>query len=226
VADQEVSDQRRRWRGIEPDDRIAARRERLINTAIELLGTDGLAATTVRSVCGRAGLHSRYFYESFVGIDELLVAVFDRVSAAFLSSVVGVTEAAGSDPRARLETAVTQVTTLIANQTSLFRILAVEAIGNEQLNRRRIQMLHDIAASMEQDAYRLYGSPPPGEPIGTLSARFLAAGLAETLVAWVEGDIGGSAEQLASDVAELMMAVSECARDLANRRPTRASKRP
>lgn len=44
-----------------------------------MLGTDGWQATTVRGICERARLNPRYFYESFSGLDELLVAVFDRI---------------------------------------------------------------------------------------------------------------------------------------------------
>ena len=217
MAEKEATDPRRRWRGVDPDDRVAARRARLINAAIELLSTEGLAATTVRAVCAAAGLHNRYFYESFAGLDDLLVAVFDQLSAQFLAAVRAATDAAGTDPKARLLAALGQASAIVEHQAGLVRILTVEAIGNEQLNRRRIAMLHDIAATMEQDAYRLYGEPPPGEQIGSLSARFMAAGLAEVLVAWTEGELVGSGEQMTSDVAELVLAVSERARDLAAR---------
>src|SRR5579872_7202432 len=71
---------RRRWRGVEPDARQAARRQRLLDAAFELLGTEGLTATTVRGVCARAGLHTRYFYESFADVDALVVALFDQLA--------------------------------------------------------------------------------------------------------------------------------------------------
>jgi AcrR family transcriptional regulator len=219
---------RRKWRGIEPDARTAERRQRLIDAAIDLLSTEGLSGTTVRAVCARAGLHSRYFYESFEDIDTLLVAVFDQLSASFLEEVSAAAEAAPDDPKARLQAAVQKSAEIVTRQTHLVRILNVEAIGNEQLNRRRIRMLHDIAAMIEQDAYRVYGAPAQGEQIGTLSARFLAAGFAELLIAWVEGQLDADAEELAADATELMLAVSEKARQLALSRAAelpRASRR-
>lgn len=214
----EAARARRKWRGVDPDTRVAARRQRLIDAAIQLLSTEGIGGTSVRAVCARAALHSRYFYESFPGIDDLLVAVFDRLARDFLTEVTAAAEAAGSDPRARLQAAVQTAAAIVARQTPLVRILTVEAIGNEQLNRRRIQMLHQIAATMESDAYRIYGLPAPGERIGTISSRFLAAGLAEVLVAWVDGELEGSVEELASDAMELMLAVSERAHQVATGR--------
>jgi hypothetical protein len=68
---------------------------------------------------------------------------------------------------------------------------------------------------IEQDAYRVYGEPVQGEQIGTLSARFLAAGFAELLLAWVQGELDADAEDIAADATELMLAVSERARQLA-----------
>jgi AcrR family transcriptional regulator len=206
---------RRKWRGIEPDARTAERRQRLIDSAIDLLSTEGLSGTTVRAVCARAGLHSRYFYESFEDIDALLVAVFDQLSAGFLAEVTAAAEAAPDDPKARLRAAVQKSAEIVTRQTHLVRILNVEAIGNEQLNRRRLRMLHEIAEMIEQDAYRVYGEPAQGEQIGTLSARFLAAGFSELLVAWAAGELDADAEDLAADATELMLAVSERARHLA-----------
>ena len=221
---QPVQPVRRKWRGIEPDARTAERRQRLIDAAIELLSSEGLSGTTVRAVCARAALHSRYFYESFADIDSLLVAVFDQLAAGFLAEVTAAAEAAPDDPKARLQAAVQKSAEIVTRQTHLVRILTVEAIGNEQLNRRRIRMLHDIAEMIEQDAYRVYGAPPQGEQIGTLSARFLAAGFAELLVAWVEGEVDADVEEMANDATELMLAVSEKARQLAGSRV--AARRP
>lgn len=209
---------RRKWRGIEPDARTAERRQRLLDTAIELLSSEGLSGTTVRAVCARSGLHSRYFYESFEDIDALLVAVFDELSSAFLAEVTAASDEAGDTPKSRLQAAVQKSAEIVTRQTHLVRILMVEAIGNEQLNRRRIVLLHEIAAMIEQDAYRVYGAPAQGEQIGALSARFLAAGFAELLAAWVQGEIEGDVRELAADATELMLAVSDRARRLAESR--------
>src|SRR5215472_12686509 len=78
---------RRKWRGVDPDARTAERRQRIIEAAIDLLSTEGLGGTTVRAVCARTGLHSRYFYESFPSIETLLVAVFDLLAAQFADYV-------------------------------------------------------------------------------------------------------------------------------------------
>jgi AcrR family transcriptional regulator len=206
---------RRKWRGVEPDARTADRRQRLIVAAIALLSTGGIGATTVRAVCAQAGLHNRYFYESFDDIDALLVAVFDQLATIFLADVTAAADAAGDDPKARLQAVMKAAAQVVERQTYLVRILTVEATGNEELNRRRIRMLHHFAELIEEDAYRTYGRPPSGERITAISARFLAGGLTELFVAWVDGEMEGTLEELSRDAIDVVMAFSEASRTVA-----------
>jgi AcrR family transcriptional regulator len=65
------------------EERVAARRARFIEAGIELFGTQGFRAATVRGVCAAAGLTDRYFYESFASLEALLAAVYCAVRDAF-----------------------------------------------------------------------------------------------------------------------------------------------
>lgn len=76
-----------RWAGVPLTDRRAERRAQLVAAAFELFGEGGEAAVSVRSVCRACGLNTRYFYESFSDVDDLLGAVYDEVSAALSAEV-------------------------------------------------------------------------------------------------------------------------------------------
>jgi AcrR family transcriptional regulator len=217
-AARETEPVRRKWRGVDPDARTAERRQRIIEAAIDLLSTEGLGGTTVRAVCARTGLHSRYFYESFPSIETLLVAVFDLLSAQFVDFVTAAADQAGDDPRARIQAVMAATAEVFQQQTELVRILTIQAIGNEELNQRRIGMLHRIAGMIEADAYRTYGAPPPGERIAAVSARFLAGGLAELFIAWIDGELSGTIDDLGRDAADVIMAFVEASSRVAARR--------
>jgi len=60
-------------------ERVAERRERLIDAGVELFGERGYAATSIRSVLQQSGLRDRYFGESFADRDSLLAAVYSRL---------------------------------------------------------------------------------------------------------------------------------------------------
>ena len=60
-------------------ERIADRRERLIDAGVQLFGERGYAATSIRAVLSQSGLRDRYFGESFADLDSLLAAVYSRL---------------------------------------------------------------------------------------------------------------------------------------------------
>jgi AcrR family transcriptional regulator len=71
---------RRIYAGQSAEERAQARRERLIEAAIDVYGTVGYRNATVKAVCEAAGLTERYFYESFENSEALLIAAFDLVA--------------------------------------------------------------------------------------------------------------------------------------------------
>src|ERR1700752_4027069 len=60
-------------------ERVAERRERLIDVGVELFGERGYAAAAIRAVLQQSGLRDRYFAESFADLDSLLAAVYTRL---------------------------------------------------------------------------------------------------------------------------------------------------
>ncbi|MEO6699244.1 MAG: TetR/AcrR family transcriptional regulator [Paraperlucidibaca sp.] len=67
---------RRSYGGASLEDRQAKRRATFIAAGHTLFGTIGYQKTTVRSLCREAELTDRYFYESFMSIEALLVVVY------------------------------------------------------------------------------------------------------------------------------------------------------
>ncbi|MBX5331881.1 TetR/AcrR family transcriptional regulator [Rhodococcus fascians] len=74
-----VSDKERTYGGLTVATRRAERRERFLNTAIEIFGTAGFRASSVDAVCATAGLSRRQFYEEFSNREDLLVAAYDAI---------------------------------------------------------------------------------------------------------------------------------------------------
>jgi len=84
----------------------AARRTALLTAALDLIGEQGGAGVTVRSVCRRAGLTDRYFYENFAGRDELLAGLFLQVADELQESLKTSMAAAGDDQEAQARAAI------------------------------------------------------------------------------------------------------------------------
>lgn len=76
------------------------RRAAILAAALELFGTVGYTATSVKQICVAAGLTERYFYESFgdrkaalAGVYEMLVAELQATTAVAITPVGGGVEA-------------------------------------------------------------------------------------------------------------------------------------
>lgn len=66
----------RPYAGESPDERVLRRRKQFLEAGLELFGSIGYRATTVRILCKQAKLTDRYFYESFTSTEDLLVEVY------------------------------------------------------------------------------------------------------------------------------------------------------
>jgi AcrR family transcriptional regulator len=207
-----------RWVGLSADERRAGRRELLLDATYELLGTEGWQATTVRAVCQAARLNPRYFYESFADLDELVIAVYDRVVAQLGEEVLAALGAADDDARSQSHAAIERIVTFVDEDRRRARVLYIEALGNEALNRRRIETAHQIVSVVELVAAERKGAPRVGEQIGRIGASILVGGTGELVVAWLEGRIEVSREQLVDDATEMFLAVGEVVARLAAER--------
>jgi AcrR family transcriptional regulator len=204
--------------GLSASDRRAERRTLLLDAAFELLGTEGWQGTTVRAVCQRARLNPRYFYESFEDLDRLVVAVYDRLIALLGTRVMAAVAEAGDDAGDQTRAALRSIIDFVDEDRRRGRVLYVEALGNEALNRRRIETAHLLVTSVEEHAAATQGALPAGEPIGRIGAALLVGGAGELIVAWLDGRIDVQRDQLVDDAAELLLAMGEAAARLAARR--------
>jgi AcrR family transcriptional regulator len=64
-------------------------REALVRAGMELFAAEGLDGPSLDAICARAGYTRGAFYVHFRDRDDLLVAVMDRVGAAYLDAVLG-----------------------------------------------------------------------------------------------------------------------------------------
>jgi AcrR family transcriptional regulator len=211
--------------GISAGERIEARRERLMDAALELMGTEGWSGTSVRAVCRQAGLTPRFFYESFDDLDALAVAVFDditlRVTAAILESV----RDAAAEPAAQARAAIATFVDQLTQDPRRARVAFAEALGSEALARRRLQAMRAMARLIADHGRLAYGAPPQADTLVEITASLLAGGLAELLIAWLDGSIEATRDELVADCAALFMVTAEGAAAIGRQRARRASDR-
>lgn len=193
----------------------------LLDAAFDLLGSEGWSGTTVRAVCQRARLNPRYFYESFDGLDALVVAVYDRLIDQLATVVAQAQDRVDEGMPAQVRATVEAIVGFVDDDRRRARILYVEALGNEALNRRRKSAGHALVTVVERLAAERQGRRSAGDPVVSMGIALLVGGMSELLLEWLEGRIRVTRQQLVDDATDLALAVGQATAGLVASRAKR-----
>ncbi|MCF2570640.1 TetR/AcrR family transcriptional regulator [Brevibacterium sp. UCMA 11754] len=190
------------WRGTSRTDRDGARRERLLEAALELYGTLGFRGTSIQALCHESGVSSRSFYELFparrsgsaresiTAQESLLEQLYIVLNEEIGEAMAALTIPAESD---LLDTTVRIVSAalmpMLADERKA-RVLEVEAVGvNESLEARRRETMRMLAAAVDAAFTRVrstFDLPLPGSSPhfndGGLTSLIIVGGITEALV--------------------------------------------
>ncbi len=200
----------RTYAGRSAQERRDTRRRALLDAGLELIGTQGWTQTSVRGVYQLAGVSPRFFYESFADLDALAVAVYDEIVSEATADMVAAVSSAGADRHAQAEAAMRAVVDALTEDPRRARVVFVEALGSEALARRRRRTLRELSGLIEALGEASYVVLPP-DPLTKVTSALLAGGIVELLVAWIDGSIEVSEEQLVSDAAALVVGLGDAA---------------
>jgi AcrR family transcriptional regulator len=201
----------RTYGGVSADDRRARRRRLLVEAGVEIFGTQGAANATMTAVCARAKLTERYFYESFPDLDALLIAVFENVVEEATEVVLAAAEDSPDEARGRARAAIAAFVEFVTDDPRKARIAFVEALGSTALANRRYEALAGFAGLLGAQARAFYGTPDEADRIVRLTSFMLVGGLAETLIAWLGGELDLTRDELIDDCTDLFVAMGEAA---------------
>ena len=199
--------QARPYRGVGADDRRAARRAVLIETALDCLDDDGLSGVSVRSICSRARLTPRYFYENFADLDELLVAVVDSVAAEVAANGIAAVTAAPADLHAQVRALVDAAYGVVADDRRKAHAILVAASGHGPLRDRREQILIDYANIALGNLPVLGAMTALDRRRGVGTALFLMGGTFELIAAVLSGTLRLSRSRVVDMLTELWTSV-------------------
>lgn len=200
----------RGWAGTSLADRRAERRERLLEVGLDLLGTDGSAAVTVRSVCRRAKLTDRYFYENFADRDALLLAVFDRVAAEAGAALVEAVAHAGPNLEVSARAAVEAFLGVLTDDPRKGRVLLLEPLTDPTLGMRGVALTpmftELVRAQLGTDTSRTSSDG------AQLTAIALTGALANLFIRWLDGSVAVDRARLIDYCVRLLVTSVDLAR--------------
>src|SRR5689334_22175658 len=192
-----------RWAGVPLTDRRTERRTLLVDAGFRLLGDEGESAVSVRSVCRECGLNTRYFYESFADVDDLLGAVYDRVSAELVEVVAAAIEAAEDSVRGRTRAGIAAVLGFSSADPRRGRVLFTEARANPVLAERRSAAQELLRQGVLTEGGSL---TPQSDPVAAaVGAAIFTGGMSELAQQWLAGNLGDDLDAVVDRAVEVVL---------------------
>ncbi|RJQ80323.1 TetR/AcrR family transcriptional regulator [Pseudonocardiaceae bacterium YIM PH 21723] len=145
--------------GQSAEERRAQRRERLLDAGLELIGTEGYAATSIEKLCAAAGVATRTFYEEFATKEELLMTLHRQVQGRAAVTVrAALSHAEDASFAERVEVAVRNYVQTMADDPRWARLAFVEVIGVSQaVEANRLGLRHMWTELLSAEARRAAG---------------------------------------------------------------------
>ena len=197
----------RAYRGVSADQRRAQRRQLLVDTALDCLHEEGLAAISVRSVCARARLTPRYFYESFEGLEPLLLTAVDSVVDEVAEQALTALAAAPADLAVQVRSAIDAGYGVVATDARKASALLVAASGHGPLRARRQKLVTDYADLIIDGLPVLNGLGLAERRTARAMALFVMGGAADVIEAVLSGRLRLSRRQLVDQLTAMWLSV-------------------
>lgn len=199
----------RRYGGLTPDERRADRRRRLLDTALELFGTEGYATTGISRLCSQAGVTARHFYEEFGSRENLLLELYKEINARAGEDVA----AALADCPLTLEDYTRRglgaLIHSMLDDPRRARVVCIETIGvSPELEEYRYE-LGEWYRDMTTDFARQLADN--GETVNTAPNHFISVSLVgacnQAMTTWLRQPDPPPIDVLIEEMAQLYMAV-------------------
>ena len=213
----------RTWRGVSPENRVAERRARLLDAALEKFSAQSFTATTVRDVCREAGLTERYFYESFASKDALLGALAWQIIGDFLADAAPSVALAGTDLDATIEGAMRAVVMSLTTDPRRARILFVETVGlSPDAETARRKAIGSLVRVILDAGAQAYGEWARESLEMELIARAVIGAMSELMVSYSRGELPLDQESMVVNLTRILLRARTVAAAIAAERSDHA----
>lgn len=191
----------RPYRGQAADARSADRRNRLLQAGVDLVGTQGVVAMTMRAVCREAELSQKFFYESFTDTDDLLREVY-RSTFERARHVIFAAGHQEDDLSSRTRAGVGAAARLVRDDPRVCRILLVEPIADLTLR----HFVRDTVAALTLGSVAVPGAADDAASARTkMQYATVFGAIISLFIEWTEGNLGSDHEAFVDHVTTMLL---------------------
>lgn len=171
-------------------DRLARQRQQFLDAGLELFGSVGYRATTVRMLCKQAGLIDRYFYKTFASTEDLLEATYraamDRIEAEVMTAISAPN--GPRDPQSMIEAGLEAFFVAIED-SRVARVCWVEVLGvSPRIDALYKQRIQQFASLLQALARGLYPAWNASDEEAQLTAIAAIGAISQSAMHWLMTD--------------------------------------
>lgn len=192
--------------GESAEERLARQRRQFLDAGLELFGTVGYRATTVRMLCKQAGLTDRYFYKTFTDTEDLLAAVYTESLDQIQTEVIAAINAArNKQPASGVVDAGLEAFFTAFENARVARVCWLEVLGVspriDALYTKRIEQFADLLLDLGKSMLAGWRLPEEETRITGLA---LIGAISQSALHWLLEDYHSSRSSLISANSRLI----------------------
>lgn len=189
--------------GQTPDERRAARRARLDEAALEVIGGRGWQEATMTEICRVAGLTERYFYESYRSREQLYLALIDRLADELREAIFAAASAAPASPEARVRAAAGAVVAVLVGDPRKGRAALLEGLGSQALEQRRREIVGEFVDLLDRERALFFGEDDLPPARRALTAVAIGGAVTAVVARRLDGTLAASDGELVDHLVEI-----------------------
>ena len=188
----------------------AERRERLLNAAYAIIGSEGYSNLSIERVCVAARVATRHYYEHFQGREAVMHCLYDRVENELWQVVTKALTEPSVDIGERTGTAIRAFVRHALDDPRRARIMCLECVGvSADMEARRRRLIRRFAELIHQVSQQLAGAGLLPAADYRLPGIALVGATNELLVEWLSGETRLSALEMELRVLNIFRALTK-----------------
>ncbi|MEU2257863.1 TetR/AcrR family transcriptional regulator [Nocardia xishanensis] len=195
------------YRGVSSAERREDRRRRLLDAGLAIVGTQGLAALTVRGVCEQAKVGPRFFYEAFPDLGALAAELLLAVQRSALDKARAAIAETEGTPAQRIRAGVAALITELTDDPRRAKLVFAQAYGNEALMRTRFAGMRTVAATIIEQTRIVLDLPEGHDAAVAATSQLITGGAAELVLVWLDGGLDVDRDGLIDLLADFTIAM-------------------
>tara|TARA_R110001592_G_scaffold140266_1_gene361017 strand:+ start:17275 stop:17916 length:642 start_codon:yes stop_codon:yes gene_type:complete len=201
---------KRVYDGIEAGNRTENRKQKLLLAGLEVFGTEGYGKATIKSICMKAQLTERYFYESFKNKEDLLCEVYTLLIEQLKSEFEELIKQPIDEPRKLMKTAFSQYFKHLRDDPFRAKVQLFEVLGvSQRVDAHYQAAMRIVASEIDKVMCLFFPSAKIKYPNRSILACALSGAMLQVANEWVLSDYQQSIEEIADQLTDVYMAVGK-----------------